>query len=45
MSYQPAHYANPIYEEMERTFGLDEGLKQLARDRRARPRKPEPSHA
>ena len=26
MSYQPARYANPIYEEMERIFGLDEDL-------------------
>ena len=29
MSYQPAHYANPIFEEMERIFGLDEDLERL----------------
>jgi hypothetical protein len=27
MSYQPARYANPILEEMERLFGLDAELK------------------
>jgi hypothetical protein len=29
MSYQPARYANPIFEEMERIFGLDEDLERL----------------
>ena len=27
MSYQPARYANPVLEEMERLFGLDSELK------------------
>jgi hypothetical protein len=45
MSYQPARYANPIFEEMERIFGFDEDLRQLASGRRARPRQVEHKHA
>lgn len=45
MSYQPARYANPIFEEMERIFGLDEDLRQLARNRGARAKQREPKHA
>ena len=45
MSYQPARYANPIFEEMERIFGLDEELKRLAVRRRARQTPREPHHA
>ena len=30
MSYQPARYANPVLEEMERLFGIDEQLKKVA---------------
>jgi hypothetical protein len=44
MSYQPARYANPIFEEMERIFGLEEDLKRLANGHRARPKQQEPKH-
>ena len=45
MSYRPAHYANPIFEEMERIFGLDEDLKRHAGSGlRTRPKLPEPKH-
>ena len=45
MSYQPARYANPIFEEMERIFGLDEDLRRLAKGLQARPKQPESKHA
>jgi hypothetical protein len=46
MSYQPARYANPILEEMERIFGLDEDLKRQAGGLvRTGPKRREPRHA
>ena len=44
MSYQPARYSNPIFEEMERIFGLDEGLKRVTAGPRARPKQQGPKH-
>ena len=45
MSYQPARYANPILEEMERIFGLDEDLKrQTGGLVPARPKRREQKH-